>query len=126
MKDFKKYVARKDEIDFSLQEKSGHIVYVPAKGKFDQVPGISRLDDTIFTSLQWLIKEGTVHRGLYGGWAVLFSECRLCKINLSLSLHSLKLIMKYKLNPTTFVTVQTSTRVVVSDFRKNLRYILSK
>jgi len=42
MKDFKKYVARKDEIDFCLEEKSGHVVYVPANGKSDQVPGIVR------------------------------------------------------------------------------------
>ena len=40
MKDFKIYVARKDEIDFSLVEKNGHVVYVPAKGKSGQVPGI--------------------------------------------------------------------------------------
>lgn len=40
MKDFKKYVARKDEVDFSLKEKNGHVVFVPAKGKSDQVPGI--------------------------------------------------------------------------------------
>lgn len=40
MKEFKKYVATRDEIDFSLEEKSGHVVYVPSKDKFDPVPGI--------------------------------------------------------------------------------------
>lgn len=42
MKEFMKFVARKEEIDFTLEEKSGHIVYVPAKDKLNdhQVPGI--------------------------------------------------------------------------------------
>ena len=42
MKEFKKYVSRKGEINFYLEEKSGHVVYVPAKDKVndDPVPGI--------------------------------------------------------------------------------------
>lgn len=74
MKDLKKYVARKDEIDFSLKEKSGHVVYVPAKGKSDQVPGncdskFHELVILFLASLLWLVKEGTVLNRLV--WAVL-------------------------------------------------------
>lgn len=76
MKDFKKYVAREDEIDFSLKEKSGHVVYVPAKGKSDHVPGncdskFHELVILFLASLLWLVKEGTVLNRLLAVWAVL-------------------------------------------------------
>lgn len=40
MKEFKKYITKKEEIDFSLEEKDGHIVYVPGKNKLEEIPGI--------------------------------------------------------------------------------------
>ena len=40
MKEFQKYITKKEEIDFSLEEKGGHIVYVPPRGKVDEIPGI--------------------------------------------------------------------------------------
>lgn len=57
MKEFKKYVARKEEIDFSLEEKSGHVVYVPDKNKFndDPLPGIVNSN---------VIKNGYLREGL--------------------------------------------------------------
>ncbi|RMX50650.1 hypothetical protein pdam_00017149 [Pocillopora damicornis] len=38
MKEFKKYITKKEEIDFSLEEKDGHIVYVPGKNKLEEIP----------------------------------------------------------------------------------------
>ena len=43
MKDFKKVIARKEEIDFSLKEETnGHFVCVPARENIDHIPGILR------------------------------------------------------------------------------------
>lgn len=38
MKEFRKYITKKEEIDFSLEEKDGHIVYVPGKNKLEEIP----------------------------------------------------------------------------------------
>ena len=40
MKEFQKYLIKKEEMDFSLEERDGHIVYVPSKSKVDEIPGI--------------------------------------------------------------------------------------
>ena len=39
MKEFKKVVERKEDIDFSLEERNGHFVYLPSRTTIDQLPG---------------------------------------------------------------------------------------
>ena len=43
MKEFKKIVGRKEEIDFSLEETNGHFVYVLSRGNNDHIPGNFKL-----------------------------------------------------------------------------------
>ena len=64
MKEFKKYITKKEEIDFSLEEKDGHIVYVPGKNKLEEIPGIYLHKKMLFAISEAIILTFLAIRGL--------------------------------------------------------------
>ena len=64
MKEFKKYITKEEEIDFSLEEKDGHIVYVPGKNKLEEIPGIYLNKKMLFAISEAIILTFLAIRGL--------------------------------------------------------------